>query len=333
MPILELFAGYGGLGLAVESLTGERVRFVAENDQYASQILAERYPDAPNLGDVTEIDWASLIGVVDIITAGFPCQGISNAGLRRGFEDERSATWFNVIEAIRVLRPRIVFLENVAAIRGRGLAEVLGGLASAGYDAKWCCYRASAAGAPHHRDRWFCVAVPENPDSEPWGEWRRTASGQAPWYEFDSPSRGGGGESSSRKQPHGSTLADEVCFLLPHSDRLRRIGRAGWLEEQTRGPESPDSCHSPAAWWGNYLPVIRRWERLTGVHAPAPTEIGPRGGIRVTAAFAEWLMGLSPQWVTGVPGLTRGQQLKAIGNGVCPPQAYAAYRHLLMGGA
>lgn len=84
MPILELCAGYGGLGLAVEALTGERIRYVAESDPHASLILAARYPDAPNLGDITEINWEALQGEVDIITAGFPCQGISNAGRRRG---------------------------------------------------------------------------------------------------------------------------------------------------------------------------------------------------------------------------------------------------------
>ncbi|WP_446038838.1 DNA cytosine methyltransferase [Streptomyces sp. SID1121] len=172
MPILELCAGYGGLGLAVEALTGERVRYVAEIDPHVSQILAARYPDAPNLGDVQAIDWAALIGEIDIVTAGFPCQGISNAGRRGGLNDARSAIWFNVLDAIRVLRPEFVFLENVAAIRTRGLAEVLAGLAEIGYDAKWLSLRASAVGAPHHRDRWFCVAVPADAHGKSRFEWR-----------------------------------------------------------------------------------------------------------------------------------------------------------------
>ncbi|MFB7643901.1 DNA cytosine methyltransferase [Streptomyces sp. NPDC056085] len=157
-------AGYGGLGTAVEALTGERVEFVAELDPAASRVLAHRFPDAPNLGDIREADWAGLAERVDLITAGFPCQDISNAGKRVGISGERSGIWRNVAEAIRVIRPRIAFLENVSAIRGRGLSQVLSDLAAIGYDARWICVRASDVGAPHHRDRWFCIATPSDPD-------------------------------------------------------------------------------------------------------------------------------------------------------------------------
>ncbi|WP_344031294.1 DNA cytosine methyltransferase, partial [Streptomyces luteireticuli] len=176
----------------MEALTGERVRYVAENDPYASQILAARYPDAPNLGDITEINWAELQGEIDIITAGFPCQGISNAGRRRGLDDERSAVWFNVLDSIRVLRPEVVFLENVAAIKTRGLPEVLAGLAESGYDAEWISLRASDIGAPHHRDRWFCIASPENADREPWLKWGRAASLEEAWKDHLCGGGGGG---------------------------------------------------------------------------------------------------------------------------------------------
>ncbi|MGW3073529.1 DNA cytosine methyltransferase [Kitasatospora sp. NPDC001132] len=332
--ILELCAGYGGLGLAVEHLTGERVGWVAEIDPHASKILAERFPDAPNLGDITGIDWGELDGQVTVLTAGFPCQGISNAGLRKGLEDERSALWFTVLEAVRRLRPGIVFLENVAAIRRRGLAEVLGGLAEVGYDVRWTSFRASGVGAAHHRDRWFAVAVPtsENPDGQLGRQWGSPASGQAARCSCNLWICGGGGggqSAGSRTQPHGATLADEVCFLLPYANRQRRLGRSGDESGAEGWPEPSDARHSPAAWWGDYLPAVRRWERIFGRAAPAPTERGPRGGIRLTARFGEWLMGLAAGWVTDVPGLSRGQQLKAIGNGVAPQQAYTAYKHLL----
>ncbi|GAA2917106.1 hypothetical protein GCM10020221_11530 [Streptomyces thioluteus] len=148
IPILELCAGYGGLGRAVESLIGDRITYVAEIDPHASLILQARYPNAPNLGDVRDIDWPSLRGQVDVITAGFPCQDISHAGRRTGLHGERSSLWFSILEGIRILRPELVFLENVSALRNRGLPTVLGGLAEIGYDARWCCYRASGAGAP-----------------------------------------------------------------------------------------------------------------------------------------------------------------------------------------
>ncbi|WP_405793359.1 DNA cytosine methyltransferase [Streptomyces sp. NBC_01506] len=157
MPILELCAGYGGLAMAVESLTGERVAYVADNSPAASAVLSERYP-VPNLGDISESDWGAVAGRVDIVTGGFPCQDISTAGRGAGIHGERSGVWKHVAAAVRAIRPRAVFLENVAAIRRNGLDVVLGELAASGYDASWCCLRASAMGAPHQRDRWFCIA-------------------------------------------------------------------------------------------------------------------------------------------------------------------------------
>ncbi|MFE0648563.1 DNA cytosine methyltransferase [Streptomyces sp. NPDC059534] len=147
--------------MAVEALTGGRITWVADNAPDKALILERRFPEVPNFGDITRIDWAALAEEgVDIITAGFPCQDISNAGRRIGIEGSRSGIWANVAEGIRVLQPRLVFLENVSAIRSRGLSRVLGDLAACGYDAAWTCYRASASGAPHHRDRWFLVAAP-----------------------------------------------------------------------------------------------------------------------------------------------------------------------------
>lgn len=158
--ILELCAGYGGLGMAVEALTGGKVTHVAEIDKAASKVLALRYPDAPNIGDMTTFDWTRLRGRVEIITAGFSCQDISNAGPREGISGKRSRVWKDVAKAVGVLRPQYVFLENVAAIRSRGLNVVAEDLAAIRYDLRWVCLRASALGAAHHRDRWFGLAVP-----------------------------------------------------------------------------------------------------------------------------------------------------------------------------
>jgi len=164
MPILELCAGYGGLGIAVEELTGDKVTVVAEVHKAACTVMSYRFPDAPNIGDIRWQTWRPLVGDVDIITAGFPCQDISNAGKREGIKGERSSVWFNVAEAIRILRPRYAFLENVGAIRNRGQDEVLASLSEIGYDASWATLRASDIGAAHHRSRWFCVATPSKSD-------------------------------------------------------------------------------------------------------------------------------------------------------------------------
>ncbi|MCZ4085457.1 MULTISPECIES: DNA cytosine methyltransferase [Streptomyces] len=153
--------------MAVAPLVSGRIAYVAESAPGPSAVLAERHPDAPNLGDIREINWTQLVGLVDVITAGFPCQDISIAGNRVGIRGTRSGVWVNVVDAIRVIRPKLVFLENVSNLRTRGLNVVLGDLAEIGYSARWVCVRATAAQAPHLRDRWFCIATPEDSDLEP----------------------------------------------------------------------------------------------------------------------------------------------------------------------
>ena len=76
--------------------------------------------------------------------------------------------------------------------------------------------------------------------------------------------------------------------------------------------------------YGRYEPVVRRWEQVTGTTAPPPTELNTNGKPQLNIEFASWMMGLPKGWITGVPGLSRAQQLKAIGNGVVPQQAAAA---------
>ncbi|MGD6750311.1 DNA cytosine methyltransferase [Streptomyces sp. BH105] len=394
MPILGLCAGFGGLEIAVEELTGDHVAFLAEIDTYAARILAHHHPDIRNLGDITSIDWTELIGLVDIICAGFPCTDISNAGHRKGIDGEKSRVWRDVAEAVRILRPRLLFLENVSAIARRGLDRVLGDLAALGYDARWMCFRASEVGAAHHRDRWFCVAFPaahapgtgleggngiparedvpaaeRGGSSSPGG----TPSGQdAPDTDRVEPQRRrvarllGGPQAAEPRQEDqrertgappgdgGEAAADPACERRPEgrtepagqqrelhapaggrgpspadTDRIGRHGRRRARPQLDWGDEPADGGHSPADWWGEYWPAIHRWESTIGVPAPYPTEIGPRGGRRLTAAFAEWLMGI-PGRVTTIDGLSRSQQLHKIGNGVVPLQAYSAYRLILL---
>ncbi|MER6631119.1 DNA cytosine methyltransferase [Streptomyces sp. NPDC000987] len=183
---ISLCTGSGALDLAVEAVTGLPTTVVAEKDPAASRLLAARLPAARNIGDVTAVDWPSLAASLPrpaALTAGFPCQDISNAGPRGGIAGDRSGLWKTVAHAIRHLRPRLVFLENVAAIRSRGLDVVAADLAAIGYDARWMCLRAGdpEVGACHRRDRWFAVAHPaaEDPHLPARQERRTAAPGQA----------------------------------------------------------------------------------------------------------------------------------------------------------
>jgi DNA (cytosine-5)-methyltransferase 1 len=155
----SLCTGYGGLDLAVMAVTGARLAWVAETDQYAAAVLAHHWPGVPNLGDVTALDWAT-VPPVDLVSAGWPCQDISYAGPGAGItEGTRSGLWLTIADGLGRLRPSYVFLENVAALRTRGLEKVLGDLAALGYDAQWLCLRAADAGAPHRRERLIILGV------------------------------------------------------------------------------------------------------------------------------------------------------------------------------
>ena len=162
LRIGSLCTGYGGLDLAVEAHFNAETIWCAEFDKFASQVINQRF-DIPNAGNIKEIRWA-MMPEIDILTAGYPCQPFSNAGKRKGTNDSRHI-WPHIQEAISVLRPRIVILENVRGHLSLGFKEVLKGLAEIGYDAKWQLVRASDAGAPHKRERVFIMAQPSNANS------------------------------------------------------------------------------------------------------------------------------------------------------------------------
>jgi len=93
----------------------------------------------------------------DVITGGFPCQDISNAGKRKGITGERSGLWKEMLHTIRMVGPEFVLVENVPALRNRGLGVVLGGLADSGYDTEWKCVQPAHVCAPHNRERIFIL--------------------------------------------------------------------------------------------------------------------------------------------------------------------------------
>ncbi|WP_109527174.1 MULTISPECIES: DNA cytosine methyltransferase [Nocardia] len=194
MRIGSLFSGAGGLDLAaLELFPGSTMAWHSEIEPAACKVLAHHWPEVPNLGDVSRIDWAT-VEPVDVLTGGFPCQDLSLAGQRRGMaEGTRSGLWSHMFEAIRVLRPRFVLIENVRGLlsaqarRGdvgavrevesgsgsvgaggdrslRALGAVLGDLSGIGFDACWVLVRASDVGACHQRARVFVLAYAADSD-------------------------------------------------------------------------------------------------------------------------------------------------------------------------
>lgn len=156
----SLFSGIGGLDLGLER-AGMVCRWQIEVDDYCQRVLAKHWPDVPKYGDIREVTGEELERV-DLLCGGFPCQDISNAGKRAGIDGARSGLWSEYIRLVRVLRPRFVLVENVAALLVRGLDRVLIDLAESGYSAEWDCIPAASVGAPHRRDRLFVVAHTES---------------------------------------------------------------------------------------------------------------------------------------------------------------------------
>ena len=156
----SLFSGIGGFELGLErSIPGAYTAWQVEQEEYCQKVLSKRWPAAKIFDDVRTIN-KNNVEKVDILCGGFPCQDISLAGTGRGINAERSGLWWEFHRIINELQPRAAIMENVPAITFRGLGAVSGSLSEIGYDCEWCVISASQFGAPHKRERWFCVAYP-----------------------------------------------------------------------------------------------------------------------------------------------------------------------------
>jgi DNA (cytosine-5)-methyltransferase 1 len=166
---LDLFSGIGGfhLGLKWAGFEFNKV-FYSDIEEYANKVYKKNFPDAILLGDITKIN-PNELPKIDIITGGFPCQDISSAGHKKGLIDAngnktRSGLFYEIIRLCRVLRPKVLLLENVANIlvleKGRVFAEVLRCINEIGYDAEWEIISACSIGAPHTRERMFITSYP-----------------------------------------------------------------------------------------------------------------------------------------------------------------------------
>lgn len=199
LTVGSLFSGIGGLDLGLER-AGMRVIWQSEINPYACRVLNKHWPDVPNIGDITQVDWSQVVRP-DVICGGYPCQPFSTAGKRQGENDERHL-WPYVREAISHLRPRYAILENVRGHLTLGGLTVIGELAAIGYDAEWRIVRATDVGAHHRRERIFIVAYPND-------------------------SRG------EHKNPDGSAQAQAGCgdavFSEAYTSHCAAVSERGWL--------------------------------------------------------------------------------------------------------
>ena len=237
---LDLFSGIGGLTLAL----GPWVRPVAycEVDRYCQSVLLSRQADgalprAPVWDDVRTLRGDQLPSV-DIIYGGFPCQDISVAGRGGGLEGERSGLYWQVLRLVSEVAPGFVFLENVSAIRTRGLRQVVGSLAELGYDCRWTLVSAAEVGAPHLRSRWFLLAAHterlELRDEQGWGGGARRKG--SPFLGHDGSSQSLADADHSRLEGRdGGILCECADERSPRPSRGPRLGGDWWEIEPDVG--------------------------------------------------------------------------------------------------
>ena len=161
----SLFSGIGGFDLAAEWMGWQNI-FHCEIGEFPRKILKHHFPKSICYEDIKKTDFTKHRGEIDIISGGFPCQPYSNAGKRRGKEDDRHL-WPEMLRVIREVQPRFVVGENVAGLlswnNGMVFHEIITDLENEGYETQAFLIPACATNAPHRRDRiWFVAHSKSN---------------------------------------------------------------------------------------------------------------------------------------------------------------------------
>jgi DNA (cytosine-5)-methyltransferase 1 len=300
--------------MAVEAYYNAETVWMCDIDKYSSIVIKERW-GLPNLGDLKSVDWAT-VEPIDILTAGYPCQPFSTAGQRKGLQDERHI-WPYIKEIISTLQPKRVILENVRGHLTLGFKEVLKDLTEIGYDAKWAIVRASDVGAPHQRARLFIIAYP---NCSPYNQSRRTNRpiSQSPSEVIDRPDWNEYGSGSENVQ---RTNSDGVRFDLG-AQRTEWNQRQSQSQSSELGKNASNSSSEGLQRSINKGSIYAKCSDIWDRPIPNPLEEG-----KLNAKFVEYMMGLPVGWVTDLD-ISRSQQLKLLGNGVVPQQAYYAIEKL-----
>lgn len=239
---ISLFSGIEAASCAWEPLGWEPVAF-SEIEPFPCAVLAERFPDVPNLGDITEIDWKEVLekyGEVDLIVGGSPCQSFSVAGKREGLSGE-SRLMFEYIRAVQEVRPRWFVWENVPGALtsegGAAFGQLLREMDGLGYGVAWRVLDSRFFGVPQRRRRVFAVGrlgdiegpcqVLFEPEMLRWD----APSGNKRWEELSAHARGSAGREAS------------LGFKYHQGSKARGIGAE---EEEEVSPTLMTDSHAPA---------------------------------------------------------------------------------------
>jgi len=205
----SLFSGIGGFDLAAEWMGWENA-FHCEWEEFPRKVLNYHFPNAKSYGDIKETDFTIWRGQIDILSGGFPCQPFSQAGKRKGTEDDRYL-WKEMLRAIQEISPRWIVGENVRGLvnwnGGMVFDEVCTDLESEGYKVFPLLLPAAAVNAPHRRDRIWFIAYRDR----------------------------GGLEGSVKEGRHGINVEWEgKSRTTPDSDGTKQTDRSGENREEKR---------------------------------------------------------------------------------------------------
>lgn len=331
MNELSLFSGAGGGLLATHHLLGWRCVGYVEKEEYPCRVLEARINDgllsrAPvyqmHTRDFIRLGLAEKYqGLVDVITAGFPCQPFSRAGKRQGGDDERNG-WPDCIAVIRIVRPRFVLLENSSTLTSnKYFGTILGDLAKSGYDCRWDCIPAEAVGANHQRDRVWIVAYANGAE---WGAEcpdERSLEGQDYGLRHEREEIAGGITVSSEAMAYTDR---DGC----HEDVNQQPEQTGRNREQTESVEMANThgrrrqrAENEVCAGGNVAELCSE--------VPHTDRQRPQGsGFQGLTSYYDWWE-VEPRLDRVVDGLAhRVDRIKAIGNGQVPAVVAEVWRML-----
>ncbi|HET7070118.1 MAG TPA: DNA cytosine methyltransferase [Nocardioides sp.] len=348
MPIryASLFSGVGGLDRAIDAMGGEAVVQV-EREPYCLDVLARRWPTVERVTDVR--DYHPAVGTLDMIVGGPPCQPVSQAGRRKGTDDDRWL-WGEALRVVRESAARFAFFENPLGLRTLGLDGILAELSDMGYGGAWEVVAAADVGAPHLRKRLFILAERGRTGWE--GPTRPKGNRRVLWptpTAIERPNEGNVRLLRARVLD-GTMTEDEAAGMLNGKSPFEAQGKVTAM----RPPAFPfpvfptPSASDNRDRGGIHMPAIQRRMAAGRQLNLSMTVSNERGALNPD--WVEWLMGLPIGWTDvnadadgepfawesepaiprvglGIPN--RRQRLTALGNAVVPQQAEFAFLRLV----
>lgn len=341
----SLFTGIGGIDLAF-SAAGFDVLFQVEIDDFCRKVLTKHassyWPNATQFTDIRDVGGHNLPRV-DCLFGGFPCQDLSVAGKRAGLgEGTRSGLWFEFARLIGDLRPRLVFLENVPGILTLGGTQVIADLAKMGYVGHWGTLSAADAGAPHRRERWFCVAYRQSSGDQRECRGLARPTRQA-WQQNDGAITERQGQNRTAKLGNAKQFGTAIRTARQTRTAYTYYGRDYPTDKQERNAKQSRIARASQLGHAKYPRLQGRQSQNRPRHAPtaislpsranARRELEPRLG-RDAHGLPAGLDGHQwparpgqPQYDYEPPRVVSAQphrtaRLKALGNAVVPAVAY-----------